>query len=152
MYPCSVHSHFPAIDLRFRVLARELNRPVYALDLRNHGDSPHNPQHTYRLLAADVSHFLAKHAIKNPTLIGHSMGAKAAMCVALESPSSVKNLIPVDNAPVDANFASDFGKYLQGMREVVKVRPKRQSEADDALKPYAKVFLAVLGTVYNACP
>jgi pimeloyl-ACP methyl ester carboxylesterase len=67
------------------------------------------------------------------------MGAKTAMCVALESPKSVKNLIPVDNAPVDANFQSNFGSYLQGMRDVAKARPKRQSEADQILKPYAKV-------------
>lgn len=68
------------------------------------------------------------------------MGAKAAMCVALSEPRTVKNLIPVDNAPVDANFKSDFGVYLQGMRDVAKARPKRQSEADEVLKPYAKVF------------
>jgi pimeloyl-ACP methyl ester carboxylesterase len=68
------------------------------------------------------------------------MGAKAAMCVALDAPSTVKNLIPVDNAPVDASFKSDFGQYLQGMRAVAKARPKRQSEADEVLKPYAKVF------------
>jgi pimeloyl-ACP methyl ester carboxylesterase len=123
-----------------RILARDLNRPVYALDLRNHGDSPHNANHTYPLLAADISAFLAKHSIKNPTLIGHSMGAKAAMCVALNSPSTVRTLIPVDNAPVDAAFKSDFGVYLQGMREVARARPKRQSDADDVLKPFAKVF------------
>ena len=108
-------------------------------DLRNHGDSPHNPKHDYPTLAADISHFLTQHKIKDPTLIGHSMGAKAAMCVALSQPDSIKNLIPVDNAPVDANFKSDFGVYLQGMRDVARQRPKRQSEADEILKPYAKV-------------
>lgn len=81
---------------------------------------------------------MTKHKITNPTLIGHSMGAKAAMVVALSQPQTVKNLIPVDNAPVDANFKSDFGVYLQGMRDVARQRPKRQSEADEILKPYAK--------------
>jgi pimeloyl-ACP methyl ester carboxylesterase len=68
------------------------------------------------------------------------MGAKTAMCVALRSPDKVANLIPVDNAPVDAALKSDFGTYVQGMREVEKVKIKRQSEADELLKPYAKVF------------
>ena len=68
------------------------------------------------------------------------MGAKTAMCVALKSPSKVANLIPVDNAPVDANFKSDFGVYLQGMRDVERAKVKKQSEADALLKPYAKVF------------
>lgn len=123
-----------------RVLARELNRPVYAIDLRNHGDSPHSPHHDYTVLAADVSAFLTKHDLKNPTLIGHSMGAKAAMCVALSEPQRIKNLIPVDNAPVDASFKSDFGQFLQGMREVAKHKPKKQKQAEEILKPYAKVF------------
>lgn len=109
-------------------------------DLRNHGDSPQNPTHDYKALARDITNFLDKHSLTSPTLIGHSMGAKAAMCVALEHPKYIRNLVPVDNAPVDANFKSDFGQYLQGMRDVARARPKRQSEADELLKPYAKVF------------
>jgi len=120
------------------VLARELDRPVYAIDLRNHGDSPHNPKHDYTTLAEDVEAFIDQHNLRNTTLIGHSMGAKTAMCVALRSPDKVANLIPVDNAPVDAALKSDFGTYVQGMREVEKVKIKRQSEADELLKPYAK--------------
>lgn len=66
-----------------RVFARELNRPVYAIDLRNHGDSSHHPKHDYTALAEDVEGFLQKKNIKDSTLIGHSMGAKTAMAVAL---------------------------------------------------------------------
>lgn len=69
------------------------------------------------------------------------MGAKTAMCVALTWPGKVANLIPVDNAPVDAALRSDFGTYVQGMREVANRRVTRQSEADEILKPYAKVLL-----------
>ena len=68
------------------------------------------------------------------------MGAKTAMCVALAWPSKVANLIPVDNAPVDAALKSDFGTYVQGMREVANRQVTKQSEADEILKPYAKVF------------
>ena len=56
-----------------RALARDLGRPVYALDLRNHGDSPHNPYHDYISMADDVAGFIDEHKLKEPTLIGHSM-------------------------------------------------------------------------------
>jgi hypothetical protein len=69
------------------------------------------------------------------------MGAKTAMCVALAWPGKVANLIPVDNAPVDAALKSDFGTYVQGMREVANRRVTKQSEADEILKPYVKVLL-----------
>ncbi|KAF2423312.1 alpha/beta-hydrolase [Tothia fuscella] len=121
-----------------KVLARDLDRPVYALDLRNHGNSPHSPHHDYTALASDVEAFINTHNLHNSTLIGHSMGAKTAMCVALRSPSKVANLIPVDNAPVDAALKSDFNIYVKGMMEVERAKVKKQSEADEILKPYAK--------------
>jgi pimeloyl-ACP methyl ester carboxylesterase len=91
-------------------------------------------------LALDVENFIDQHKLQNTTLIGHSMGAKTAMCVALSSPSKVANLIPVDNAPVDAALKSDFNIYVKGMMDVERAQVKRQSEADEILKPYAKVF------------
>ena len=68
------------------------------------------------------------------------MGAKTAMCVALKSPHKVANLIPVDNAPVDAALKTDFGLYLTGMRKVQRARVKTRREAEEILAPYAKVF------------
>lgn len=69
------------------------------------------------------------------------MGAKAAMVVALRRPELVANLIPVDNAPVDAALKSDFGKYVQGMRKVEEAKISKQSEADEILKDYEEVRL-----------
>ncbi|RDI79862.1 hypothetical protein Vi05172_g10230 [Venturia inaequalis] len=121
-----------------KVLAKQLDRPVYALDLRNHGDSPHDPVHDYSHLALDVEQFLDEHNLKDSTLIGHSMGAKTAMVVALRSPEKVATLIAVDNAPVDAALKTDFGMYIKGMKDIERAKPKKQSEADELLKPYAK--------------
>lgn len=124
------------IDLLVRVFARELKRPVYAIDLRNHGDSSHDPRHDYTALAEDVEAFLESNRLDNATLIGHSMGAKTAMTVALRRRVPIANLIPVDNAPVDAALKSDFGKYVQGMRKVEDAHVKKQSEADAILQDY----------------
>jgi len=112
---------------------------THSQDLRNHGDSPHDPVHDYPHLAEDVSFFIDEHKLENSTIIGHSMGAKTAMCVALQWPDKVANLIPVDNAPVDAELKSDFASFVQGMREVERAQVTKQSQADAILQPYAKV-------------
>ncbi|EED15150.1 proline iminopeptidase, putative [Talaromyces stipitatus ATCC 10500] len=119
-----------------KALARDLNRDIYIVDLRNHGDSPHVPEHTYTHLANDVSDFIKLHRLRKTVLIGHSMGAKAAMVLALQSPETVTGLIPVDNAPVSAMLGSPFNDYVKGMKEISEARVTRQSEADQILAKY----------------
>jgi pimeloyl-ACP methyl ester carboxylesterase len=93
-------------------------------------------------LAADVAGFISQHDIASPapTIIGHSMGAKTALTLALEQPGLFANVIAVDNAPVDAALKSDFGGYVQGMKRVEEAGVKKQSEADEILKDFAKVW------------
>ncbi|TVY49521.1 Abhydrolase domain-containing protein [Lachnellula occidentalis] len=119
-----------------KALARDLGRPVYAVDLRNHGDSPHSPSHDYMAMADDVAGFIEEHQLKKSTLIGHSMGAKTAMTVALKAPDIIDNIVSVDNAPLDAALLSNFGKYIQGMRKIEEAGVTRQSEADKILQDY----------------
>ena len=89
-------------------------------------------------MAQDVEHFLRSQKITSPTLIGHSMGAKVAMTLALREPKAYSALVPVDNAPVDAALKGDFGTYVKAMREIeeANLRVKRQSEADKILLKY----------------
>lgn len=63
-----------------KALARDLKTPVYALDLRNHGDSPHDPVHDYSAMANDVEEFIQQHNLRLPTLIGHSMSVPV-LCI-----------------------------------------------------------------------
>ncbi len=72
---------------------------VFTLDLRNHGRSPHTERMDYPSMAADVERFFQQHAIKQAYVLGHSMGGKAAMELALTDPGLVKRLIVVDVAP-----------------------------------------------------
>ncbi|GAM86759.1 hypothetical protein ANO11243_047780 [Dothideomycetidae sp. 11243] len=120
-----------------KVLTRVLSRPVYNLDLRNHGDSPHSVVHDYTSMATDVEHFISTHSTDHPpTLIGHSMGAKVAMAVCLRRRVPVANLVSVDNAPVDAALKSSFGAYVKGMRAIAAAQVTKLSEADEILKEY----------------
>lgn len=56
---------------------------VYTVDARNHGESPHTDLHSYPLLAEDLLFFLHEHNIPQAVFMGHSMGGRAVMAVAL---------------------------------------------------------------------
>ncbi len=81
-------------------------RRVIALDLRNHGDSPHAPAMDYDTMAADVTETLAALGALPCALVGHSMGGKVAMRVALNAPAAVARLLVSDIAPVVYDVAS----------------------------------------------
>lgn len=66
------------------------------------------------------------------------MGAKTVMAMALQDPSCCANIVAVDNAPVDAALASDFPKYVEGMRKVENAKCTSQRAADEVLSPFAK--------------
>ncbi|PKY05887.1 putative alpha/beta fold family hydrolase [Aspergillus campestris IBT 28561] len=119
-----------------KALARDLKRQVYVVDLRNHGHSFHAKEHNYSVMADDVKQFIHKQNMDQCVLIGHSMGAKTAMTVALDAPSLVSALIPVDNAPVNAALQSDFGKYVRGMQRIESAGVTKQSDADKILADY----------------
>ncbi|KAI0379976.1 alpha/beta-hydrolase [Hypomontagnella monticulosa] len=119
-----------------KVLARDLKRHVYTVDLRNHGDSPHAPRHDYIAMADDVAGFIRDHDMQNPTLIGHSMGAKTAMTLGLTEPDLIADLVSVDNAPIDATLESSFARYIQGMRRIDEAGVTKQAEADKILAEY----------------
>lgn len=59
------------------------NKPVVAIDARNHGESPHSDAHSYLDLAADVTQLMNKLQIKRASIIGHSMGGRTGMALAL---------------------------------------------------------------------
>lgn len=74
---------------------------VHALDLRNHGTSPHDRVMTYAAMADDLRTWLDAHGLAAATLLGHSLGGKVAMVAACRQPERVTGLIVVDIAPRD---------------------------------------------------
>ena len=72
---------------------------VYIPDLRNHGQSPHSSTFNYIAMADDLMEFIEDHQLKNPMIIGHSMGGKVAMTFTLEHPEMVSKLVIVDISP-----------------------------------------------------
>ncbi|KAI0120030.1 alpha beta hydrolase fold family [Nemania sp. FL0031] len=135
-----------------KVLARDLKRHVYAIDLRNHGESPHAHRHDYTAMADDVAGFIHQHGLKEPTLIGHSMGAKTAMTLALQQPELISDIVSVDNAPIDATLSRNFATYIRGMRHIEEAGVTRQSESDKILSSYEPdvgIRQFLLGNMYR---
>ncbi|WP_439595693.1 alpha/beta fold hydrolase [Falsiroseomonas sp.] len=116
-----------------RQLAAEGFR-VLALDLRNHGTSPHAAGMAYADMAADVAETLQAEGAWPASVIGHSMGGKVAMALALTRPEGVARLLVADIAPV-AYPAPLFNAYIAAMRGL-ELRPGlARREADAALAP-----------------
>jgi pimeloyl-ACP methyl ester carboxylesterase len=109
------------------------NRRVIALDLRNHGDSPHAPSMHYADMAEDVLETLrAMKALPCP-LVGHSMGGKVAMAAALEAPAAVPRLVVADIAPVP--YRTGFRAYLDAMAAIPLLPGLTRGQADAVLAP-----------------
>lgn len=96
---------------------------VHALDLRNHGRSPHAPTMTYEEMSADLLRWLDAQSLATITLVGHSMGGKVAMLTACRHPGRIERLIVVDIAPRDyfwpghrASFAAMHELELRDLR------------------------------------
>jgi esterase len=81
-------------------------RRVIALDMRNHGESPHEAGMDYDTMAADVIETLKARDALPCVLVGHSMGGKVVMRTALTSPDAVTRLLVSDIAPVVYDPAS----------------------------------------------
>jgi esterase len=100
---------------------------VYCVDMRNHGQSPWAASMTYPEMAGDVRMLIETEGLSKPVVVGHSMGGKIAMTLALEQPSLVGRLIVVDIAP--ASYVDRFSTYLEAMREVDTESLTKRSDA-----------------------
>jgi pimeloyl-ACP methyl ester carboxylesterase len=82
-------------------IGRELAKQhrVFIVDQRNHGRSPHSPNHSYTDLANDILEFVDNQGLSKVNLIGHSMGGKASMLFTALNANRVKGLIVVDISP-----------------------------------------------------
>jgi pimeloyl-ACP methyl ester carboxylesterase len=114
------------------VVARRLaeGRRVIAVDMRNHGDSPWFDEHSYAAMAADLSEVIAAEGGR-AGLLGHSMGGKAAMVLALTEPARVGRLIVADIAPVA--YGHSQMEVVRAMQAVDLSAVTRRSEADPLL-------------------
>jgi pimeloyl-ACP methyl ester carboxylesterase len=117
---------------------------VTLLDLPNHGHSPWTDRVDYLDMAEMVAAELAGYG-EPVTLVGHSMGGKVAMQVALRRPELLRGLVVVDIAPVEYPVrggrtedpdeeAAPFADFIAAMRDLDLEKLRTREEADEALR------------------
>lgn len=104
---------------------------VFTLDLRNHGRSPHSAVFDYPVMVADLVEFMDTHDLATAHVMGHSMGGKAAMHLALEYPDRVDKLIVVDMAP--RAYPAHHTYIFEALRDLDLSRFASRSDIDEAL-------------------
>ena len=83
---------------------------VHLIDLRNHGRSPHSAEFNYEVMCGDVLEYMEDNNIKQPIILGHSLGGKVAMKFAFTYPDKLEKLIVADISP--RKYNTDFHQQL----------------------------------------
>lgn len=114
------------------VIARRLadRRDVFAVDQRNHGQSPWSDRHDYPAMSDDLAEVIATIGGRADVL-GHSMGGKAAMQLALTAGHLVRRLVVADIAPVA--YQHDQTQHIRAMRALDLTGLTSRTEADHRL-------------------
>lgn len=105
---------------------------VHTPDLRNHGTSPHTDSMTYPEMSADIQEYMDQQGIDRAYILGHSMGGKVAMQLALDAPERVTKLIVEDIAPM--YYKPRHEDVFEGIRRMGEVRLESRSQADEQVK------------------
>lgn len=120
-------SNFGAVQKRLAGRHR-----VLAMELRNHGHSPRDAAMDYAAMAADVIETMEARGAVPAAVLGHSMGGKVAMTLALVRPEAVARLVIADVAPVA--YPPALRGYVAAMRAVPLHPGLTRREADTALR------------------
>ncbi len=121
---------------------------VLSLDLRNHGESGHNSVMDYATMAADVAETMDAAGMAAAHIVGHSMGGKVAMMLALTRPEVVEKLVVMDIAPIPYDHGYDG--YVEAMRSIPlnnEVNRKRANEILSAPIPDADLRIFLLSNL-----
>lgn len=92
-------------------------RDCYLVELRNHAASNHHSEMNYDVLSDDIIRFADYMGLETFTLLGHSLGGRAAMTTACRFEDRVDGVISVDSAPIDESKNQQFGQFVYGMIE-----------------------------------
>ncbi len=107
---------------------------VILVDLRNHGQSPKDDAFDYQVMVSDMEQFMQDLQLKDPIVIGHSMGGKVAMNFAVAHPDKLSRLIVVDISPRPYNL--EHYVILDGLNAIPIDTLASRNEADEILVPF----------------
>ncbi len=130
-----IHGLFGSLE-NLGALARPLAETfrVYSLDLPNHGRSPQVETLSLASMTETLLAWLDEEKLGQVHLLGHSLGGKVAMELALRHPQRVKNLVVLDIAPVD--YPPHHNEVFAGLLALDTAQLQSRSEADQLLKAH----------------
>ena len=105
---------------------------VFTVDLRNHGESFHANEMNYSAMAEDVAQLLHRLKLSDCHMLGHSMGGKVAMMLALQNPALVKRMIVADIAPVD--YFHHYDDLINPILALQLEKIESRAQADQLLR------------------
>ena len=111
-----------------------LDFEVFIPDLRNHGQSPHDPVFNFQVLAEDLHELIAELGLKKVSLIGHSLGGKTAMLFALKYPDLLDKLVIVDIALRKYSTNLEHQMLIDAMLKVDFSSARSRSDVDRQLE------------------
>lgn len=111
---------------------------VFTLDLRNHGLSPHSDVWNYEVMADDLKEFIDDHQLKDPIILGHSMGGKVTMFFQLKYNGIAAKIIVADISP--RAYEPHHDDVLKGLNAVDFTKIKTRKEAEAILSEYLSDF------------
>ncbi|MEP1446772.1 MAG: alpha/beta fold hydrolase [Paraglaciecola sp.] len=132
-----IHGLFGSLD-NLSALRRQFTDTyqVISIDLPDHGKSAFTPQISFELYANRISELLNDLEIKHLTLVGHSLGGKVAMQLALNQTEKVSRLVVLDIAPV--KYSARHNNVFAGLNNVDLKQITSRKEADSALSQYVE--------------
>ncbi|EIC30604.1 alpha/beta fold hydrolase [Methylomicrobium album] len=133
--PLIVLHGFFASSRNWRFIAERLaaSHHVFVVDLRNHGASPHHPVMDYPAMMEDVRSFMVRRGLAKASLLGHSMGGKVAMWLALNDPGAVDKLIIADIAPT--RYSHRFDSTISALKMLPLAAIGNRKQAEEYLAP-----------------
>jgi pimeloyl-ACP methyl ester carboxylesterase len=105
---------------------------VISADLRNHGDSFHADEMNYSLMADDVEELLRQLGIDQCYMLGHSMGGKVAMALALQNRDLFRAMVVADIAPVA--YFHHYDDLIDPIRALRLDQLESRAQADQLLR------------------
>ena len=131
--PLLILHGFFASSRNWRGVAKYLatSRPVFVLDMRNHGVSGHRSHMDYPAMAGDILNFMDSRQMAAVDILGHSMGGKVAMWFALHYPLRVDKLIVADISPV--SYQHSFATTIAALKSLPLAALGNRKQAEQFL-------------------
>lgn len=130
-----IHGLFGSLE-NLGALARNLSQQfcVYSLDLPNHGRSPHTDSTSLPLLAESIEAFMDELGLEKVNILGHSLGGKTAMELAMRNPERINKLVVLDIAPVQ--YSAHHEDVFAALLAIKPQELKNRQQAEAVFKQY----------------